>query len=96
MAILTSFKIPGDPDELLAEKQEKLDPIAREVATANGIIAQIVAREDDGLRIYNVWETVEGMERTSEEIRPRAAELGLGEPTDWRQFEVLQHEVGWG
>lgn len=43
MAILTSFKIAGDPD--------------------------------------------------SEEIRPKAAEMGLAQPTEWVQFDVLQHEI---
>ena len=92
MAILTSFKIPGNPDELLAEKKEKADPHFREIADENGSIAHFVARQDDGLRIYNVWESVEGMERTSEAFRPRARELGLTEPTEWQQFDVLQQE----
>jgi len=93
VAIVTTFKIQGDPDELLREKQEKVDPITRDVATANGGIERLVARADDGLLIINVWENEEGMEKTSAAVMEKAEELGIKRPTDWQQYELLQRET---
>ncbi len=93
MPILTTFKILGDPDELIKEKQEKVDPITRDVAPANGGMEHLVARTDDGLLIINVWENEEGMEKTSAAVMEKAEELGLKKPTDWHQYELLQRET---
>jgi hypothetical protein len=94
MAIVTTFRISGDPDELLKEKQEKVDPITKEVAAANGGIEHLVARTDQGLLIVNVWENEEGMEKTSQAVREKAEELGLKNmPEDWKQYELLQRET---
>jgi hypothetical protein len=91
---VTTFKILGDPDEMLREKKEKVDPITTEVAPANGGIEHIVAKADDGLLIINVWENEEGMQKTSDAVREKAQELGLkSEPTDWHQYELLQRET---
>jgi hypothetical protein len=93
VAILTAMKIHGDPDELLKLKQEKVDPISREVAPRNGGLEHLVARTDDGLLIVNIWESAEGMQKTAQEITPMFKELGLPAPTDWQQFELLQRET---
>jgi hypothetical protein len=94
MPIVTTFKILGDPDELLREKNEKVDPITKEVAAQNGGIEHLVAKTDEGLLIVNVWENEEGMEKTSAAVRDKAEELGLKSmPTDWHQYELLQRET---
>lgn len=93
MPIVTTFKVLGDPDELLRQKNEKVDPITREVASANGGIEHLVARADDGLLIINVWENEEGMEKTSAAVMEKAEELGIETPTDWHQYELLQRET---
>jgi hypothetical protein len=41
--------------------------------------------------IVNHWEDKEGMEKSSAEIRPKASAAGLPEPTNWRDYEVLDH-----
>ena len=94
MPIVTTFKILGDPDEMLREKKEKVDPIVQDLAPDNGGIEHLVARADDGLLIINVWENEEGMQKISDAVRDKAQELGLqGEPTDWHQYELLQRET---
>jgi hypothetical protein len=94
MPIVTTFRIKGDPDELLKEKKEKVDPITQEVAPANGGIEHLVAKADDGLLIINVWENEEGMEKTSDAVRSKAEELGIKNmPQDWQQYELLQRET---
>lgn len=91
--ILTTMKVQGDPDELLRDKQQHLDPIAKELAPANGGLEHIVVRTDEGLMIFNLWESEGGMEKVFEEVRPRAEAAGMAAPTDWRKYEVVQREV---
>jgi hypothetical protein len=91
MSILTIFEVHGDSDELFAMHQETIVPLAETTATENGAISSTVVKTDDGLMIVNHWENREGMEKTSAEIRPKAAAAGLPEPTNWRDYEVLDH-----
>lgn len=91
MAIVTTMRLDGDPDQLLSEKQEVIDPIAMELAPKYGGIAHICARCDTGLMIINVWESEEGMEKMSAEVRAKAQDAGLTEPSDWQQYELVQH-----
>ena len=96
MAYLTTFRIEGDPDELLRFKQEVMDPKVAPAARENGAIEHIVVRTDSGLMIVNLWETIEGSEKTAEVARQAAQEAG-GEagapPRDWQSFEIVQREV---
>jgi len=89
MAILTMFKLSGDPDELLRIAREELGPVVDETAPANGRIASTIARTDAGLMIANVWEDQEGMRRTAERVGPIARERGMPEQEDWHLYEVL-------
>lgn len=97
MAYLTMFRIEGDPDELLAFKQEKLDPIVAPAAQANGAIEHIVVKTDSGLMIVNVWETLEGSERTNEVAQRAVQEAGGpmagAPPQGWQAYEIVQREV---
>jgi hypothetical protein len=95
MAYLTMFRIEGDPDELLAFKQQHMDPKVAPVAKENGAIEHIVARTDGGLLIVNLWETLEGSEKTNEVARELAMSA-RGEdkpPVDWAAHEIVQREV---
>jgi hypothetical protein len=92
--ILTTMKIDGDPDELLRLKQEHLDPVTEDIAKQNGGIQHLVGKTDDGILIVNLWEHEEGMEKTAAEIRPRAQEAGLPQPSEWRQYELAQRVDG--
>jgi hypothetical protein len=95
MAYLTTFRIEGDPDELLRAKQEKMDPVIAPVARDNGAIEHIVCRTDGGIQIFNLWENLEGSEATNEVAQRTAQEMGLpgGPPQGWQAFEVVQREV---
>ena len=96
MAVLTMFKIPGDPDDLLPRMKETIDPIVEPVARENGAIEHIKCRADDGVLIVNLWETLEGSEKTAEQVRPKIEEAVGGDapaPTDWQSFEIADRRV---
>lgn len=89
MAILTTFRVSGDPDELLRIVREELQSLVEEVAPANGRTSSTIVRTDTGLMIVNVWENEEGMRRTAERVGPIARERGMPEQEDWHMYEVL-------
>ncbi|HEX8745485.1 MAG TPA: hypothetical protein VF712_20350 [Thermoleophilaceae bacterium] len=95
MAYLTTFRIEGDPDELLRFKQEKMDPIVAPAARENGAIEHIVVRTEGGIMIVNLWETVEGSEKTAEVAAKAAQENGMpgSPPQGWESYEIVQREV---
>ena len=91
MAILTRMRISSDPDELLRRKQEVIDPVAKELAGANGAIGpggqdrgRPADREPLGER--------GGMEKVAAEVGRNAHEAGMPEPSDWQQYDLVQHE----
>jgi hypothetical protein len=90
VAILTTMKLNGDPDELLRIKHEKLDPVTTELAGENGGLEHLVAKTDEGLLIVNLWESVEGMERMAAEVGPQAEKMGMPAPSEWHQYELVQ------
>jgi hypothetical protein len=92
MAILTTFEVHGDPDEILAKQEEKIVPEARRLAAENGGIWQVVAKTDNGVMMVNLWENEDGMRRVAEQIGPIAEEAGL-QQVGWRQYEVLRHRT---
>jgi hypothetical protein len=100
MAYLTMFRIQGDSDELLRQKKEAMDPKVGPAARENGVIEHVVVKTDDGLMIVNLWETLEGAERTNEVAREAATAAGgavaNAAPVDWQSYEVVQREMGSG
>jgi hypothetical protein len=93
MSILTIFELHGDPDQLFSQHQETIVPLVEPIARGNGGLSSTVVRTDDGLMVVNHWESMEGMEKTSAEVRPKASAAGMPEPTNWRSYEVLDHRV---
>ena len=93
MAIVTMMRIEGDPDELLKQKHEVIDPVREPLSAQNGGIEHIAAKTDNGLLIINVWEHEEGMEKVAAEVRPKAQAAGMADPTDWQQYEIVQREA---
>ncbi len=91
MSILTMFELHGDPEQLFALQEEKLAQIVAPLAAENGGISNTVVKTDDGLMVVNHWEHEEGMEKVSAEVRPKALEMGMPAPENWRQYEVLAH-----
>lgn len=93
MSIVTIFEIPGDPDEILALQEEKIEAVIKPVAEKNGGISHIAVRTDNGVMVINHWETEEGMERSAQEVRPQMDEAGMPAPQNWRSYEVARHVV---
>ncbi|MFN2617033.1 MAG: hypothetical protein ABR581_07905 [Thermoleophilaceae bacterium] len=91
MAILTTFKVKGDPDELYRTGMEKIEPEITEVATRNGALARVIVKEDDGLLFFHLWENEEGMRKTAEEMGGRIREEDFPPQEGWQQLEVLHH-----
>jgi hypothetical protein len=90
MSILTMFDLRGDPDELLATQDEKMDSVIRPISEENGIISSLVVKTDDGIMVVNHWESKEGMEKAFAEIRPQMQEAGMPAPENHRENEVLR------
>ena len=92
MAVLSIFKILGDPDELLAIEDEKVAPAAREYAAANGGISHVTAKTEDGLLVVNLWESAEAAAGAGQAIGPIARDAGL-QQADYKQYEVARYET---
>jgi hypothetical protein len=95
LAFVTTFRINGDPDELLKFKQEVMDPVVEPAARENGIVEHITCRTDDGLVVVNIWETLEGSEKTAEAARAAAEGHGNTDarPSDWQSYEIVERVV---
>lgn len=92
MAILTSFKVPGDPHELLTTGSETFGGRVRDIAVQHGRLAQVIVDEGDGLRFFHLWATENGMLRASDQLRSLAEVPGRGQQ-EWRQWDVVHHEI---
>src|SRR4029077_12659940 len=90
MAVLSVMSIQGDSDELLARMQATLDPVAAVKAPQYGGISSTVVRTDDGIKIFNLWETEEGRHRMADdpEIQAAIRESGFPKPS-FTGYEVL-------
>jgi hypothetical protein len=91
MAILTTFKVSGDPDDLYRRGMEQIEPELAPVAARNGSLARIIVNDGDGLRFFHLWEGEEGMRKTAEEVGGRIQQEDFPEQQDWQRFEVLHH-----
>jgi hypothetical protein len=91
MAILTTFKHTGDPEEMMRLADEKVRPVAREAGAEHGQISSTIVRTDDGIMLVNLWESEAGMRRASERVGPVAHASGLPPQEDWQMYEVLVH-----
>lgn len=60
MSILTMLDIPGDPDQILALQDEKMESLVRPIAEKNGGIFNIVVKTESGVMVVNHWENEEG------------------------------------
>jgi hypothetical protein len=78
MAILTSFKVAGDPHDLLASGRELMGGMGHPGNEGN--LAQIVVNEGDGVRIFELWESEDAPQQ-------------LPTQQERRQWDVLLHEL---
>jgi steroid delta-isomerase-like uncharacterized protein len=92
MAVLSVMSIPGDADELVARFTETLEPVGRRRAPIYGGISTTVVRTDDGITIYNLWETEEGRHKMAEDPEIQAALQAANFPEpQFTGYEVLVH-----
>jgi hypothetical protein len=90
MSILTMFDLSGDPDQLLAVQDEKMDSVIKPISEQNGILSSLVVKTENGLMVVNHWESKEGMEKAFSEIRPQMEGAGMPAPENHREHEVLR------
>ena len=90
MAVLSVMKIEGDPDDLIARMQTAIDPVAARKGPHYGGISSTVVRLDDGIKIFNLWQTEEGRHQMAADPEVQAAlrEAGFPEPS-FTGYEVV-------
>jgi steroid delta-isomerase-like uncharacterized protein len=89
MAVLSVMSMPGDPDELLARMESTIDPVAARKAPQYGGISSTVVRTDDGIQIFNLWETDEGRHRMADDPDVQDAVRAAG----WPKPQFVGYEV---
>src|SRR5918997_7227450 len=102
MRRLTIMRVPGDPDELLAAKRERMDPVMSQRAGQYGLISHTAARTSDGMIVVNLWESEEGSEQAAQDPDNQAArnemaqsEATSGEPSV-EHYEVEDYRQSGG
>ncbi len=94
MAVLSVMSIQGNPDELVARMEEKIEPVAARKAPLYGGISSTVVRTDDGITIYNLWETEDGRHRMADDPEIQAAVRDAGFPKpEFAGYEVLSRRT---
>jgi len=90
MAVLSVMKIEGDPDDLIARMETTIDPVAARKGPHYGGISSTVVRLDDGIKIFNLWQTEEGRHQMAADPEVQAAlrEAGFPEPS-FTGYEVV-------
>jgi hypothetical protein len=93
--VVAIFTLNGDPDELLAAYDRAMPAIKAGTPEYGAPLAHVCARTDDGIRIVDVWESGEALQRFVEHPRFNEAlrDARLKQPD---AVEVLPaHAVGW-
>jgi hypothetical protein len=90
MAVVSMMRIPGDADELAAKLREHVWSVAEELAPTHGGLAAIVARDENGLLMINLWESEEGRHAMAAEpaVQEGLRAAGFPEPS-FEGHEVL-------
>ena len=93
MAVVSMMRFSGDPDEL-TKAFDEMGPVTEQLAAKHGGLANIVARDADGLLVINVWETEEGRHAMAQEpqILEGLRASGLPQP-DFTGYEILALRV---
>jgi hypothetical protein len=91
--ILSIMKIEGDPDEL-ARRMQSVSDVAERKAPQYGGISSTVVRLDDGIKVFNLWETEEGRHQMADdpEIQQALKDADLPEPS-FKGYEVIMHRT---
>jgi hypothetical protein len=85
-------KMTGDPDDLMARKQQYMDPVAAEHAAGFGALWSVTVRHVDGIATYNMWESAAGAAEFSQlpEALQAQQESGLPLPSSFERHESPQ------
>ncbi|WP_030273063.1 hypothetical protein [Streptomyces sp. NRRL B-24484] len=87
MAVLVEVDLPGATTEQYEEFRERL---AREDGIFAGCPAHVAAVTGDGVRVVDLWDSAESMNRFAERMRA----LGIGVPgVPYRVHEVHRHDL---
>lgn len=92
MAVLSIMSFEGDPKDLVARMEEKVDPVASRKAPEYGAISSTIVRTDDGITVYNLWSDDEGRHKMAAdpEVQTAVGAAGFPEP-HFTGYEVLRH-----
>jgi hypothetical protein len=94
MAVLSTMRFAGDPDELFARVRDHVEPVTSRLAPEHGALANLVVRTGDGILVLNLWETQEGRAAMAAEPEVQAAVGSAGLPRpELEAFEVLALRV---
>lgn len=97
MSVLAMVKLNGDPEQLLAAKREYMDPVAGPVFREHGHKAQVVARSEEGLLIFNLWENAAGRDRANADPGMQAARQKIvaatGASAEFVHWPVVEHKT---
>jgi|SRR5581483_9777741 len=94
MTVLAAIELKVDDlSALVAAKKELMDPIADPLFAENGHVWQVVARTDDGVLLFNLWQDEAGRDRANSDPRLIAAREAVLERTGaeaaYRSYPVL-------
>jgi steroid delta-isomerase-like uncharacterized protein len=90
MAVLSVMAIEGDADDLIARMEATIDPVAARKAPQYGGISSTVVRTDNGIKIFNLWETEEGRQKMAGDPDVQAAVREAGFPAPaFKAHQVL-------
>jgi hypothetical protein len=97
MTVLAMVKLDGDPERLLAAKRQFMDPVAGPVFRQHGHKAQVIARSDEGLLIFNLWEDADGRELANADAAMRDARQKIvaatGATAEFANWPVIEHKT---
>jgi hypothetical protein len=95
MNVLAVFTVKGDTDELLAAYDRAIPAIQSGADEYGAPLVHVCAPTDDGIRIVDVWESDEALQRFVEHpgFRRALADARLKEPDAVEVYPV--HASGW-
>jgi steroid delta-isomerase-like uncharacterized protein len=90
MAVLSVMKIEGNPDDLIARMQDTIGPVGARKGPQYGGISSTAVRLDDGIKIFNLWQTEEGRHQMAADPEVQAALKSAGFPApSFTGYEVV-------
>lgn len=97
MAVLAMVKLDGDPEQLLAAKRKLMDPVAERVFPEHGHTWQVVARSDEGIVIFNLWEDGDSRDRANADPAMLAARekivAATGATAEFANWPVIEQKT---